>query len=163
MKRLESIMALVFLLVLILPSCEPDEEVITQSEESLQEEELIIKKEHSSINARTIGLTGSLPDNNTFHTYTRTIDLTGCPAGTQVSLACQALDVPNNFYVVGTSANSGWLGYASYAGPWGSSINGPSTRTISFTKGTANTYTLKVETLTQTQDDRWYVTIRCPN
>jgi hypothetical protein len=103
-----------------------------------------------------------------YYTYPdRILTLCGTAGGT-ITIYCTALDVPNRFNVYDASnnlvASSGWMGYTSNPGPWGSSgIYGPSSKTISFTKSTSTTYKIRVETVTQGISDAWEASVGCTN
>lgn len=55
------------------------------------------------------------------------------------------------------------MGYASYQGPWGMSLNTPTTGTLYFTKSSYNYYYLKVETSTNNNQDSYSASIGCPS
>jgi surface protein len=101
------------------------------------------------------------------------LDFTGLDDGYTISIAVFAQDRPNYFTIRENGTNiavSGWLGFATYPGPWGSSLNGPSsyffpnliyditkTYTVDITIGPADpltpisdSYTIEVECLTPT-------------
>ena len=97
------------------------------------------------------------------------LDCTG--ASGDVSLSVNAIDKPNKFSVYdpfgnlvatsGSPSNSGWLGTASYFGPWGATLNAPSTGTVSFTP-TSCWYKLVVESSTDVSfQDGFSVGVGC--
>ena len=94
-------------------------------------------------------------------------DLPPCNSASMAtsSVFVQANDVPNRFRVVevggGTVVSSGWIGYSSQPGPWGSSLNGPSTKTLTFSTATGGSFYLEVETVVQGQSDAWSANINC--
>lgn len=97
-----------------------------------------------------------------------TLELSFTAPGTTVSLYLQAYNVPNRFTIYdGTTgaivAASPWMGYASYAGPWGMSINTSATGTLTFSKGSSAIYYLKVETSVKGTTDTYSAMIGCPN
>ncbi len=100
-----------------------------------------------------------------YHIYNETINLAGIPEGCTINVTVYALDVPNRFDILDGGSlliSSGWLGYADYPGPWGWNIAEPSPVTISFVKGTSDTYTLRVETVTPPdQYDYWHAVVSC--
>lgn len=115
---------------------------------------------------------------NNFHVYTGyTIDVSAEPVGRLVGLTVTVDDVPNRFTVkdetgttVAASSDiygnvSGWLGQASYTGPWGASINAVTTGTLYFYKtSSASSFTLTVETQTNaTNSDHWSAGVYCYN
>ena len=56
--------------------------------------------------------------------------------GSTVTINWQSLDNPNRFTIyspTGATATSGWAGFASFPGPWGASLNTPTTGTFSLT------------------------------
>lgn len=84
-----------------------------------------------------------------------------------MSLNLSSYDVPNRFSVYDANNNlvaySGWMGYATYSGPWGMSLNTQQSKVISFVMNcsASSTYTLKVETSTQNYSDAWDASISC--
>ncbi|WP_157576745.1 hypothetical protein [Asinibacterium sp. OR53] len=98
----------------------------------------------------------------------KTLNFQCVPIGNTINVSCAAIDVPNRFTIYDGNTNliatSGWLGTASYSGPWGMSLNAPSTTILSFTRQANSTYYyLKVETSPQGITDSWNVSIGCPN
>jgi len=85
--------------------------------------------------------------------------------GVVTTINVQALDVPNRFRVVevggGTVVSSGWLGYTSMPGPWGSSLNGPSSMSLTFSSPNGGPHFLEIETVVQGQHDAWSAQINC--
>lgn len=83
---------------------------------------------------------------SSFYTYP---DQTLVLTGTSISALCTEYDRPNRFTVynsLGFVVSTGWIGTASYPGPWGSSLNNPGPDTISFSYSSANTpYYMRVE------------------
>jgi hypothetical protein len=105
---------------------------------------------------------------NGYYAYPNdTLELSYTTPGTTVSLYVQAYDVPNRFTIYDplgyVMASSPWMGYASYSGPWGMSLNTSSTGTLTFTKGNYNNYYLKVETSTYNNTDSYSASIGCPS
>lgn len=98
-----------------------------------------------------------------------TINLANKATGTNVAIAVNANLRPNRFSLYSSNgstliASTPWMGYATYSGPWGASINTSLTGTLTFTKGTDSIYILKVETSfpsTGGQEDAWDATISC--
>jgi hypothetical protein len=103
---------------------------------------------------------------NGFYVYPdRALDLSNVSAGTTVTVSCTAHEVPNRIAVYSGGsqvASTGWIGYSSNPGPWGSSLNGPSNKTITFTMGSLNNYFIRTETVTQGISDYWAASISCP-
>lgn len=81
-----------------------------------------------------------------------------------ISVSVQALDVPNRFRILeaggGALASSQWLGWTNNPGPWGASLNGPSSATLTF-ESSGGLYFLEVETVVQGQTDAWEAGITC--
>jgi hypothetical protein len=104
-----------------------------------------------------------------YHTYpATTIDASSISATGHISIFCTAYDVPNRFTVKDSGGNTvaytGWLGYATYGGPWGSSINNIGSASLYFTRGSSTTFTLTVETSPPSnQNDAWEASIGCSN
>lgn len=92
------------------------------------------------------------------------LDVTCVANGATITLSCNSIEVPNRFNVYNSSgtliATTGWIGYANYPGPWGSSLNGPQSRTLSFTKS-GNSYRVTVETVGGSISDAWEATLGC--
>jgi hypothetical protein len=69
--------------------------------------------------------------------------------GTSVSVLCTEYDRPNRFTAYNSSGlitSTGWVGTASYPGPWGTSLNNGGPKTISFAYSSSNTpYYIRVE------------------
>ena len=94
-----------------------------------------------------------------------TLDLSTTVQGSTITVAVNSFDVPNRFtiddslgaFVTGTS----WMGHVSYAGPWGLSLNTPESQNITFTKDLVSTFSLRVETSTQTNSDSWSASVTC--
>jgi hypothetical protein len=102
-----------------------------------------------------------------YYTYADKIITLCATAGGTITISCNALDVPDRFSVYDQNNNlvatSGWIGYTSNSGPWGSSLNGPSSTTLSFAKSTSSTYKLRVETVVQGVSDAWDASVGCTN
>lgn len=109
---------------------------------------------------------------SSYYTYpSQSFNVTCAASGATLTLFANSVEVPNRFTIRDASNNyvtsTGWIGYASYGGPWGSSLNGPSTKTVTFPKST-NTYYLVVETLTppdysySPNTDAWSASLSCP-
>lgn len=120
-------------------------------------------------NLRSIGCGGSLSGSwgvNGYHAYVKdTLDVTAAVTGHTIRLSLQSYDVPNRFTVYNAAtgalvATSGWMGFANYSGPWGMSINTPTSGTLNFTKST-NIYLLLVETSVNGTSDAWNTTMSC--
>jgi hypothetical protein len=92
-------------------------------------------------------------------------DLIAIPNFSTINISVSSYDVPNRFSVYDVNnnfvASSGWMGYAQYPGPWGMSLNTTQSKTLTFNKGTINSYTLRVETVTQYVSDAWEAGINC--
>lgn len=94
------------------------------------------------------------------------IDLTSSPQGLTISINVSSYDVPNKFDVYDGNGNflvsSGWMGYATYSGPWGPSLNSSTqSKVISFLRNSSTTYTLRVATSTQDYSDAWDASVSC--
>lgn len=93
------------------------------------------------------------------------IDINAMPNFSTININVTSYDVPNRFtvYDLNNSSifSSGWMGYADYPGPWGMSLNTTQNKTITFNKGTINSYTLRVETVTEYVSDAWEASINC--
>lgn len=79
--------------------------------------------------------------------YTHPRYIIGIYTGT-VTLNVDSVVRPNRFtlYVNGSFyASSGWLGTASYAGPWGATLSASPTASISYSPTSGNLYELAVE------------------
>jgi hypothetical protein len=120
------------------------------------------------------GFSGNYNTIASYYTYpARTIDVTCAAAGATITVFFDAVEIPNRFTVKtagGTTVGySGWRGYASYGGPWGSSLAVSTTGSFTFTKSAGvNTYYLYVETLTPPNNsynpntDAWSASVSCP-
>lgn len=91
-------------------------------------------------------------------------------SGNTVVVAYNANDVPNRFTVYNSDntivASSGWVGTASYAGPWGPTLSTNGSGTLTITKSTAGGdqrfYYIQVEHAgNATTADAWNVGISC--
>ena len=103
---------------------------------------------------------------NPTHTYPiQTIDAALTPQGSIITVTCNANDVPNRMTISDAGgtvlASTGWFGVSSLSGPWGSSLNTPPTKQISFPRNNYSTYTLTVETVFQGTSDAWDVSVSC--
>jgi hypothetical protein len=99
---------------------------------------------------------------------TYTIDLTNYHVGATITIYCNSVEVPNRFNLQGPGQikSTGWIGWSSLPGPWGGSLNGPGTSSITVTKQSAsdNIFTFSVETVVQgNQTDAWEASISCYN
>lgn len=102
-----------------------------------------------------------------YYTYPdHNIDVSSTPVNSTININVGSYDVPNRFSVYDANGNfmasSGWMGYATYSGPWGMSLNTAQSQTINFNKNTSNTYILKVETSISGYSDSWDASISCP-
>lgn len=92
-------------------------------------------------------------------------DLSGTPLGSAIQVSVNSYDIPNRFTITDPTGNivavTGWMGYVNYPGPWGPSLNTPQTATLSFITDFSGTYTLTVETSTETISDSWDASISC--
>ncbi|RAV98520.1 hypothetical protein [Pseudochryseolinea flava] len=93
-----------------------------------------------------------------------TVNIT--PGSTTISAYCTAYDVPNRFTLRNGAGNnvasSGWIGYANYPGPWGSSLSNGSNITISAPVNGSSTFTLEVETVPGGGlNDAWAASVGC--
>lgn len=116
------------------------------------------------------GFSGTYSSND-FHQYpTIPIDFTGVANGAQITISYDATTRPNRFDVYNETGatitvTSGWVGTASYAGPWGASLSTSPTGTLTFTYNSANTYSFKVQAGAadpgNPQSDSWTSTMAC--
>jgi hypothetical protein len=76
------------------------------------------------------------------------LDLTGLPNGDIIDITVNVLDRPDYFTlkVDGSAVEiSGWLGFATYAGPWGASLSGPTSFTFqSLVYDNTKTYSIDI-------------------
>ena len=106
---------------------------------------------------------------NDFTTQTVDLDLSAATNGGVISVSCQALDRPNRFAVyddLNVSADStGYLGTASYSGPWGSSLSNSGTDTLTFIYDSSRTYELRVDIgaadPSSPINDAWEASVTC--
>ncbi len=125
---------------------------------------------------------GTFTTINSYHNYTpyKTIDVSCAAPGAVITISVVAYDIPNRFTLKNASGgtvqiknssgsmvyNTGWMGTASYPGPWGSSLSTNGSATFTFVK-TQNIYQLQVETQTppnysySPNQDNWGVTVSC--
>ncbi|UHG94350.1 hypothetical protein [Spirosoma oryzicola] len=142
---------------------------------------------NSSITKHVFGgsLSGSYPSGQGFHSYgAYPLDLSNIANGSNFTISFNAGDTPNRFYVQDGVGNSwyghhnsayntnpagsppppsdpynNWIGYTSSPGPWGfSGISGATSGSFSVTKVSGRTYTLYVETVTNSSTDYWSLT-----
>jgi hypothetical protein len=178
MKRLnlKSVLVLAFLLIGLHWSCSEEETVVAPAKEEqssrkefpiTEENRKNSKAENGRLAASSCGtfVSGSYYGSG-YYTYPdRALDLSSVATGATVTLNCSAHEVPNriNVYSGGSLvATTGWIGYSTNPGPWGMSLNGPSSKTITFTKGSVNNYVIRTETVTQGISDYWEASISCP-
>jgi len=90
----------------------------------------------------------------------------------EIKLSTNQLDVPNRFTIYnsnGVVVSSGWIGFANYPGPWGSSLDNdnPGLAYLTFIADPNETYTLVVETVVNPKGrdrsgaDSWEVQMWC--
>jgi hypothetical protein len=84
-----------------------------------------------------------------FYTYPdQTLTVTGSSI-TGLSIYCVEYDRPNRFTAYNSSGfitSTGWVGTASYPGPWGTSLSNPGPKTMSYSYSSGNTpYYIRVE------------------
>lgn len=107
----------------------------------------------------------------------RSLDLSGASNGSTITISYNSYDRPNRFTIkedgitnVVISGNNGalsggWVGTASYQGPWGSSLARPTSGTMTFTYNSTKTYQLIVDIGNadpiSPMSDSWDVTITC--
>ena len=76
------------------------------------------------------------------------LDLTGLPNGDIIDISVEVLNRPDYFTlkVDGSAVEiSGWLGFATYAGPWGASLSGPTSFTFqSLVYDNTKTYSIEI-------------------
>jgi hypothetical protein len=117
--------------------------------------------------SQTFSGTYSLPG---YYQYPpQTIDLSLLPTGCVVNVHADCAEVPNSFTITDANgvvvASSDWIGYAQYPGQYGASIDKPTTKSMSFTKGAYHIYTLIVQTQTpppqSARTDVWSLSLNC--
>lgn len=103
-----------------------------------------------------------------FYIYPKELIDVDNSSSTTISLNYIANDTPNRFTVYNSEstvvANSGWVGVADYAGPWGATLNTSISGTITFPKasGDGRFFYLVVEHAGHaTVTDSWQVTLGC--
>lgn len=101
-----------------------------------------------------------------YHQYPAdTIRLDTTASTATIKITVNSYDVPDRFTVRDASGNavasSAWMGYATYSGPWGMSLNTPETGTLSFTRGTSAYFTFIVETSVSSSSDSYNANINC--
>jgi len=76
------------------------------------------------------------------------LDLTGLSNGDIIDITVGSIERPDRFTVRVNGSpidNSGWLGIATYAGPWGATLNGPTSHTFpSINYNNANSYSVEI-------------------
>jgi RHS repeat-associated protein len=136
---------------------------------------LFVEYNTAAVNCSGISVSGSCPTpsfysgsfgGSGFHLYpSQTIDASSTPVGTIITATCFAYDVPNRISIRDGGGNivasTGWFGFANYSGPWGFSINTPTTQQITFTRSSYSNYSIEVETVTQGTSDAWEVNLSC--
>jgi len=162
---MKKIIIIVFFLIFVFQSCNNEDEIVIPRQEINQTEPLSYSKSGSHPCSSTI--TGAYSPKWGNHYYSTEILTTSCTeAGGTITITVNASVSPNTFQILdgngNTLAYSGWLGYSALPGPWGSSLNGPSTKTYTFPK-TTQTYQLKVFTITQGWGDTWSANFSCQN
>jgi hypothetical protein len=97
------------------------------------------------------------------------LDLTGLANGDIINISVGSVDRPDRF-TVRVNGNpvesSGWLGFATYAGPWGASLNGPSSYIFSsIIYNNANSYSVEIligfADPSDPIEDAYSVTVNC--
>jgi hypothetical protein len=165
---------ILFLFVFIFAvSISCDDQVDVNQKKSPTDVQSSNSKNSTARTASTCGgfYSGTYSTINSYYTYPlKTVDVSCAASGATVTVSVNANDIPNRFTVRDASNNviagSGWLGYATYSGPWGSSLSNSGSTTFSFTKS-ASTYYLQVETLTppnysySPQSDAWDANVSC--
>jgi len=111
-------------------------------------------------------LTGTFTTPNAYYQYpSYTLDFSGSSNGTLIQVHCIEQQVPNRFSITDASGNlitTGWIGYANYSGPWGTTLQNTPNKDLSFSKSGTGIYTLKVETSTpKDSTDAWSASISC--
>jgi uncharacterized membrane protein YgcG len=110
-------------------------------------------------------------DNMDFYIYPSiALDFTGVQNGSTITLAYNSVGRINRFEIYNQTnstitTSSGWAGQANYPGPWGLSINTPSTGDITFTYDNTKTYVLNVQVggadPNNQINDAWSVVLGC--
>lgn len=157
LKFILAILAFTFFIV----SCK-ESDIDTKSETQLSKNK---KSRTTSVGCGSY-LNGQHGSNGYYNYGNYTIDLTNYKVGTVITIYCQSIEVPNRFNVEGSGglSSTGWIGWSSSYGPWGSSLNGPGSATLTITKQSAsdNYFTFSVETVVQGQiSDAWEASIGC--
>ena len=152
-----------------IPSCENVEgtvEAVCGATYSSVATFLAVKDTVYVCNASISGSTTS----GAYYIYPKKVfDLQG--SGDTVTINYNAFDLPNrfNFYNSDNNlvGNSGWKGYSTFPGPWGTSLNTPATGSFSFSKaatgGDGRWYYLTTEFVGTGTDttDAWNATVAC--
>lgn len=104
----------------------------------------------------------------TYYAYPRELIDVDNTSSTTIGLSYIANDTPNRFTVYNSEnvqvADTGWVGVADYAGPWGASLNTSISGTVTFPKasGDGRFFYLLVEHAGHaTITDSWQVTLNC--
>jgi hypothetical protein len=168
MKPFQRSLKLFFVLLLIqLMSCSKDSLIETESVRN--DDDLVTSRTTIDCRDEYNNLAGSWPAGSGYQYVYHIIDVSCVAYGDIVQLSVVAYDVPNRFTVRTGSipgsgsyvTDSGWIGYANYSGPWGSSLSTQNTQTITFTK-TSDYYTIQIETSVPSfMSDSWEVNLAC--
>lgn len=116
------------------------------------------------------GYQGTVDDMNFYIFPSIPIDFTGVQNGSTITLAYDSINRINRFDIYNVTdstitVSSGWVGLADYPGPWGASINTPTTGDISFIYDNTKTYVLNVQAggadPNNQTNDAWSVVLGC--
>lgn len=177
MRKILKFKTALFLSFLFLASVACEKEEILEAESLESNEHVIVledqQKETVGNNARTVTtyscgskIRRSYSGGGSYSYPSEYLDFKDVSQGTIINITFYAEDIPNHFAVIDSYGNtvykSGWIGYSNTFGPWGPSLNGPSSKTFSFKKGPSSTYTLDVQTSAHRDKvDTWVTTIAC--
>ena len=167
-KRIIPLLVLIMLFNVL--SCSDENVSDTKINDSSEIDALVKRQSGARVDATQVGCGASFSGSyvpNGYYTYPdKVIDLCATAGGT-ITVNCTAMDVPNRFTIYDASgstvASTGWMGYTSNSGPWGSSLSGPYSKSVSFTKTTSASYKIRVETVVQGISDAWDVSVSCSN
>jgi hypothetical protein len=116
------------------------------------------------------GYQGDIDNMNLYIYPSIPIDFTGVQNGSTITLAYDSISRINRFEIYNVTdstitVSSGWAGLANYPGPWGASINTPTTGDITFIYDNTKTYVLNVQVggadPNNQTNDAWSVVLGC--
>jgi len=167
MKKTDLLTTALSLALMVMFSCHDDQEASPSNK--IKGDPIIKSTESGRVAAGCGGFASGSYTGTGYHVYPAyTIDASTISSTGHITVNCTAYDVPNRFTVKNSSgstvAYTGWLGCASYSGPWGPSICNSGSQSLSFTRGSSTTFTLTVETVAPAStNDAWEASIGCSN